>query len=65
MSKYVVFNSMMEDGIAGTTRVLTEDAIRQQKEVAYYHNNFVYETDEQALDDFLICNWGWIEEQDD
>ena len=62
MSKYVVYADQLEYDKIITIRILVEDAIRQQKEVAYHHSKFVYETDEQALQDFLICNWGRIEE---
>jgi hypothetical protein len=65
MSKYVVYSDMAEDGSGKVVRLTVDEAIDIQKRKAYEYHRFIYETDQQALDDFVACNWGWIEEQDD
>jgi len=51
-------------------RVTTEDAIILQKaKVAFnnkcYGRNFIYESDQKALDDFVIEHWGTIIEEEE
>jgi hypothetical protein len=65
MNKYVVYSDMTEDGGCKVVRLTVDEATDIQKRNAYEYHKFIYETDQQALDDFVNCNWGWIEEQDD
>ena len=65
MSKYVVYADQLGDGSYKIVRLTADETIDIQKRNAYEYHKFVYETDQQALDDFVNCNWGWIEEQDD
>jgi len=54
--KWVVYNELGEDKLV---RVTVEEAIRQAKEA---HPEYEY-TDGQALSDFVIVHWAWIEEE--
>jgi hypothetical protein len=46
-----------------TKRCTIEKAVAAQKEAAArVHPNFKYESDEQALSDFLVVHWADVEE---
>lgn len=41
--------------------VTREEAIRIQRETAaLVRPGFVYESDEQALEDYMAVNWAWV-----
>ena len=61
MPKYVVYSEMTEDGEGMIVRIPVEQAIMQMMRNAELHNH-TYETEEQALQDFIAVNWGTLEE---
>ena len=62
MTKYVVFSEMSEDGQGGMiVRIPVEEAIMQMMSNAELHDH-TYESEEQALQDFIAVNWATVEE---
>ena len=61
MPKYVVYAEMTEDGQGTIVRMPVEQAIMQMMSNAELHDHR-YESEEQALQDFIAVNWGTIEE---
>lgn len=61
MPKYVVYSEMTEDGQGMIVRIPVEQAIMQMMRNAELHDH-TYETEEQALQDFITVNWATIEE---
>ena len=61
MPKYVVYSEMTEDGQGMIVRMPVEQAIMQMMRNAELHNHR-YESEEQALQDFIAVNWGTLEE---
>jgi hypothetical protein len=55
-SKIVVYNEL---GFREPLKITCEEAIRRAKLV---HD---YDTDEQALDDFMVVNWAWFEDRNE
>lgn len=43
-------------------RLTVEDAIKAQRHHAFAQKGFVYETEQQALDDFVTVHWAKIVE---
>ena len=51
------------DGWGVVKTVTVEEAIKLQREGAYKAHQFVYTSDQEALDDFIAVNWAyWIDE---
>ncbi len=64
VSKKVVYNEPKERGINHYRKELCiEEAIDTQKEVAG-RRGCLYNSDDEALDDFLSIHWAWIEENE-
>ena len=61
MPKYVVYSEMTEDGQGMIVRMPVEQAIMQMMRNAELHDH-TYESEEQALQDFIAVNWGTLEE---
>ena len=61
MPKYVVYSEMTEDGQGMIVRMPVEQAIMQMMRNAELHDH-TYESEEQALQDFIAVNWATIEE---
>ena len=61
MPKYVVYSEMTEDGQGMIVRMPVEQAIMQMMRNAELHDH-TYESEDQALQDFIAVNWGTIEE---
>ena len=61
MPKYVVYSEMTEDGQGMIVRIPVEQAIMQMMRNAELHDHS-YESEEQALQDFIAVNWATIEE---
>lgn len=61
MAKYVVYSEMTEDGDGMIVRLPVEQAIMQMMRSAELHDH-TYESEEEALQDFIAVNWGTIEE---
>ena len=61
MPKYVVYSEMTEDGEGMIVRMPVEQAIMQMMRNAQLHDH-TYESEEQALQDFIAVNWATIEE---
>ncbi len=67
MTKYVEWMEPYdcELDVVCTVKVSVEDAIKLQKKVAGKEiHQFVYDNDEQALDDFICVHWGRIVEEE-
>jgi hypothetical protein len=59
--RHIVFDEPHQTGNRKIKRTEAE-AIAYQREYALKHN-FVYESDSQALDDYICVNWAyWVEE---
>ena len=61
MPKYVVYSEMTEDGQGMIVRMPIEQAIMQMMRNAELHDH-TYESEEEALQDFIAVNWATIEE---
>ena len=60
--RYLVFNYPKEDDTVGYERRTEAEAIAHQREYSKKHN-FTFESDSQALDDYICVNWAyWVEE---
>jgi len=61
--RYLVWNYPKEDGTVGYEKRTEAEAIAYQREYAFKKHDFVYENDQQALDDYICVNWAyWVEE---
>ena len=60
--RYLLYNEQHEDGDK-LIRVSAEEAVATQKARAYRIRQYVYESDEEALLDFIAVNWAWYEDQ--
>jgi len=61
--RYLVWNYPKEDDTVGYEKRTEAEAIAYQREYALKKHNFTYESDEQALDDYICVNWAyWVEE---
>ena len=62
MTKYVVYAETTEDGQSGMiVRIPVEEAITQMMSNAELHDH-TYESEDQALQDFIALNWATVEE---
>jgi hypothetical protein len=60
--RYLVFDEPHQTGNRKIKRT-EEEAIVYQREYALKKHNFTYESDTQALDDYICVNWAyWVEE---
>jgi len=60
--RYLVFDEPHQTGNRKIKRTEAE-AIAHQREYAFKKHDFVYENDQQALDDYICVNWAyWVEE---
>jgi hypothetical protein len=67
MAKYVKWIEpySVEADVCVELRVTVEDAIKSQRvHVAKYRPDFTYESDDQALQDFITVHWGIVVEGD-
>lgn len=61
--RYLLFEDIGIDGGPHTFRYSEEEAINEQKRNALNFHKYVYESDEEALLDFIAVNWAWYEDQ--
>ncbi len=61
MTKYVVYAETTEDGQGMIVRMPVEQAIMQMMRNAELHDH-TYESEDQALQDFIAVNWATVEE---
>lgn len=68
--KYVVFEEPDriedQDGnfvpVDAVVHISIEEAIRRQRKAAKQHKGYdPYKSDKEALDDFIVIHWAWIE----
>lgn len=59
--KKVVFDESDLFGGGNKKELSIQEAVKRQKKTAEM-NNYYYLDDKDALDDFLVTNWAWIEE---
>ena len=59
--RYLLYNEQHEDGDR-QIRVSVEKAVATQRARAYSVRQYVYESDEEALLDFIAVNWAWYED---
>lgn len=63
MSKFLQYIEPDEQDNPKIIRVSVEEAIKKSKLVAEYAD-YTYESDEEALQDFIAVNWAsWAEEE--
>jgi len=61
--RYLVWSYPQEDGTVGYEKLTEQEAIAHQREYGLKINNFVYENDQQALDDYICVNCAyWVDE---
>lgn len=60
--RYLLYNEQREDGDK-LIRVSAEEAAARQRARAYSVRQYVYESDEEALLDFIAVNWAWYEDE--
>ena len=60
--RYLLYNEQHEDGDR-QIRVSVDEAVATQRSKAYSVRQYVYESDEEALLDFIAVNWAWYEDQ--
>lgn len=61
--RYLVWNYPNKDGSVGYEKRTEQEAIAYQRKYALDKHDFVYENDQQALDDYICVNWAyWVEE---
>lgn len=62
MSKFLEYIEPDEQDNPKIIRISVEEAIKKSKLVAEYAD-YTYESDEEALQDFIAVNWAyWVEE---
>jgi hypothetical protein len=60
--RFLVWNYPKKDGTVGYEKRTEAEAIAHQREYAKKHN-FIYASDQEALDDYICVNWAyWVEE---
>jgi hypothetical protein len=60
--RYLIFDYPKEDGSVGLEKRTEEEAIAYQRQYALKYN-FTYESDQQALDDYICVNWAYWQEE--
>ena len=60
--RYLRYNEQHEDGDK-LMRVSVEEAVATQRSRAYSVRQYTYESDEEALLDFIAVNWAWYEDE--
>lgn len=56
---YVEYMELGEHGEPLTIRISEEEAIARQRMAALRANNYGYESDQDALEDFLVVHWAY------
>jgi hypothetical protein len=66
MSKFLEYIEPDEQDNPKTIRVSVEEAIKKSKLVAAEYADYTYESDEEALQDFIAVNWAyWVEVEEE
>jgi hypothetical protein len=61
--RFLVWNYPQEDGTVGYEKRTEAEAISHQREYAFKKHDFIYASDQEALDDYICVNWAyWVEE---
>jgi hypothetical protein len=60
MTNIITYEDPLEDGSFRVVRLTEEEAIKQSKEYAA-HKGYSYESDAEALMDFIVTHWANIE----
>ena len=60
--RYLLYNEQHEDGDK-LIRVSVEEAVATQRSRAYSVRQYVYQSDEEALLDFIAVNWARYEDE--
>jgi len=58
--RFILFDEPDENGDNIRVKLTEEEAIKRQHQRGLFHN-YAYKNDEDALSDFIINNWAWIE----
>ena len=61
--RYLVYNEPTENDGDREVKVTEDEAIKIQRDFAWKAHGYIYETDQMALDDYIVVNWAhWKEE---
>lgn len=56
---WLQYNDLQSHGRHGLISISKKAAIKYQREVTRQTHSIEYESDQQALDDFIVVNWAW------